>query len=222
MPRPTKGQVYVPARHEMETYSGVYFNLLNPDPKDVDIRDIATALSRICRYTGHPTKPYSVAEHLVRASYVPLEGQYSEVTAHRIRLAILLHDAHEAYTGDISSPMKMAMRALSDRDPRMRGKYAHFDDIERRCEDAVAVRLGQWFEFSSRMLVKARAEVHRADMIMLKTEAQVMMKSEGQGWSLDKWPTHRSGSMATTYGWPWRKARAKFLRRFKELKGMIG
>lgn len=80
------------------THTGLKFRHARPEPEDIDIVDIAHALSRICRYTGHVNcKHYSVAEHSVRVSFrVPKEDA----------LEALLHDASEAYCNDISRPFK--------------------------------------------------------------------------------------------------------------------
>lgn len=79
------------------THSGVKFDLINPRPEDVNIEDIAWALSNICRFAGHTSRFYSVAEHSVYMSRVvpPDMANYA-----------LFHDAAEAYTGDIIRPMK--------------------------------------------------------------------------------------------------------------------
>lgn len=53
----------------IETYTGRKFYLLHPRPEDVDITDIAHALSNQCRYTGHTRMFYSIAEHSYHVSY---------------------------------------------------------------------------------------------------------------------------------------------------------
>lgn len=81
----------------IETFTGRRFHILNPDPSEVDIRDIAHALSMIVRFTGHVQRYYSVAEHSWHVSY--------EVHPDNA-LVGLLHDASEAYVGDLSRALK--------------------------------------------------------------------------------------------------------------------
>jgi len=81
----------------IETYTGKKFFILNPQPEDIDIADIAHALSLNCRYTGHCKNFYSVAEHSL---YV------SQLVSDENRLWGLLHDASEAYLTDVASPIK--------------------------------------------------------------------------------------------------------------------
>jgi hypothetical protein len=71
----------------------------------IDIYDIAWSLSQINRFTGHAMRPYSVAEHsLFVAELAERDGKTPLV-----QLACLLHDAHEAFTNDLSSPAKNAI-----------------------------------------------------------------------------------------------------------------
>ena len=71
------------------------------------IEDIAHALAQINRYTGHAARPYSVAEHsMLVCDIVRAKG----LNAHAQLLA-LLHDAHEAYCGDVASPIKTVLGA---------------------------------------------------------------------------------------------------------------
>lgn len=79
------------------TYSGRWINPLDPSPDDIVIEDIAAALSKICRFTGHVRSFYSVAEHSCRVA----DAASTENT-----LWGLLHDAGEAYIGDIARPVK--------------------------------------------------------------------------------------------------------------------
>ena len=81
----------------MQTHSGRQYWPLDPKPDDVDIFDIAHALSNLCRFGGHVSSFYSVAQHSVYVSHnVPLEW----------RLVALLHDATEAYVVDVPRPLK--------------------------------------------------------------------------------------------------------------------
>lgn len=79
------------------TFTGRYVNPLTCDPEDIDIKDIAHALSMQCRYAGHISQFYSVAQHSVLVAMLcPLEKG----------LVGLLHDAEEAYLLDMPSPIK--------------------------------------------------------------------------------------------------------------------
>lgn len=126
------------------TASGRYFDFTNPDPRSIDVRDIAVALSRICRFTGHPTRFYSVAQHSVLVSHL-VPQEYA--------LQGLLHDASEAYLGDVSSPLK---QLLPD-----------YKVIEHRVERAIAVAFGLPFTL--------HPSVKEADLRALVTERHDLM-----------------------------------------------
>lgn len=81
----------------IQTYTGRPFWPCDPRAEDIDPRDIAHALAHQCRFAGHTSSFYSVAEHSVRASLaVPEE----------FALWALLHDAPEAYLVDLPRPIK--------------------------------------------------------------------------------------------------------------------
>lgn len=94
----------------IQTLSGEMIPLWQPQPCHIHLADIAHALAGIPRFNGHTRQPWSVAQHslLVLALLDP------EITTPEERLAALLHDAHEAYIGDITSPVAAAIRGQRD------------------------------------------------------------------------------------------------------------
>jgi uncharacterized protein len=103
----------------LATSTGGKWSILDPHPADVRIEDIAGGLARTCRYAGQirPDVPfYSVSEHSVlMADWAIDQGL---VATREDALAILLHDAAEAFYGDIPTPLKEMMpnyREMEDR-----------------------------------------------------------------------------------------------------------
>jgi hypothetical protein len=82
----------------IETYSGRQFDVLDPDPGDVRLDDIAAGLAHTCRFGGHCEQFYSVAQHSIHVS--------QEFDDERLQTLALLHDTAEAYIGDIPRPFK--------------------------------------------------------------------------------------------------------------------
>lgn len=81
----------------LQTYTGIHYWPLDPRADEIDIEDIAHALANVCRYAGHTSRFYSVAEHSVLVS---------RLVAPELALAALLHDATEAYIMDVPRPLK--------------------------------------------------------------------------------------------------------------------
>jgi hypothetical protein len=130
------------------TASGALIDLLTPDPAMVDVRDIAHSLARLCRWNGHVRAPIlSVAQHSVMVS---------EVVPPALALAGLLHDAAEAYLGDVIGPLKPLFPA--------------FVDLERRW----ALVIGERFGLGTQ-LADLAPEVVEADARMLATERRDMV-----------------------------------------------
>jgi uncharacterized protein len=92
-----------PEKNWFQTASGKKIAVDCPDPAVVDIADIAIALSRICRFGGHlrsDIEHYSVAQHSLLVS---------EIVPSHLRFPALLHDAAEAYLGDVVRPLKLLL-----------------------------------------------------------------------------------------------------------------
>lgn len=96
----------------IKTWTGRYVNPLAPKPEDIHIHDIAHSLARLCRWNGHCDGFLSVARHSMWvANELPTE----------LKLWGLLHDATEAYLGDMTSPVKHsdAMQVYRDAEARL-------------------------------------------------------------------------------------------------------
>jgi hypothetical protein len=106
----------------MQTYTGGAFWPLDPRPADIRIADIAGALSKLCRFGGHCSKFYSVAEHCVlMAERAPRE----------LQLTALMHDASEAYLVDVPRPIKRYL--------------TNYAEIESNLERMISERFGLQF-----------------------------------------------------------------------------
>ncbi len=177
----------------IQTSSGTYFDFIKPQWSEFTIEDIAHALAHICRFTGHVKEFYSVAEHSVRASWL-VEPRFALVT--------LLHDAAEAFLGDVSSPLK---QLLPD-----------YKAIEARVEAAVLARFG--------LPPILPPEVKVADLIMLATEKRDLMpEAAGTGWEVLRGVEPDSARITP---WSPKYARHNFLRTYyflyEEAHGSIG
>lgn len=89
----------------IELLSGVMFDYTNPEDSEVEIDDIAGALSNICRFSGHLPQFYSVAQHAVNVSRIVAAGHEKSA---------LLHDTAEAFTNDLPTPLKTALPVFKD------------------------------------------------------------------------------------------------------------
>lgn len=183
------GGMLVPKPSMVQMYpSGVYVNLLDPDPALICPADIAHHLGMTCRYGGGVRRFYSVAEHsLLVVDLLRWLGQPAEIV-----VAGLLHDAAEAYVGDVIAPLKYALR-LAEADlrgitipgegdngawfqkppPELRGVYS---DIAAGLDDAIGRRFGLDPALFS------CPEVKLADMWALKIEAAALTIGGGKTW----------------------------------------
>jgi hypothetical protein len=96
----------------IETYTGGQFDVFDPDPATVELADVAAGLAHTCRFGGHCTQFYSVAEHSLCVSRELSDDP-------RLELFGLLHDAAEAYIGDIPRPLKAELDGIEDTEERI-------------------------------------------------------------------------------------------------------
>jgi len=100
---------YTYTKQPLETYPRIW--------EEIHIVDIAHALSRTIRYGGHTEQLYTVAQHSVRVAKAVGYGPSHERAESGVTMQALLHDAPEAYLGDIISPVKKVLpdfQALED------------------------------------------------------------------------------------------------------------
>jgi hypothetical protein len=173
-----------------QTRSGLKFFALDPRPEEILIEDIAHALGNICRFLGHTSSFYSVAEHSVLVSkLVPPE----------LALAGLLHDAAEAYLGDLVRPLKH------------QPEFAAFRVAEQLIEQAVQTR----FDVP---IVPLPPEVKIADDRALAVEALQLMNAARAWPSWSKWIHQGVPDVKLDCLGP-REAGVAFLQRYHELAG---
>jgi hypothetical protein len=136
--------------------SGGYFDFLDPQPEQFTLDDIAGALAKICRFGGQCPTFYSVAEHSVHCCrQAAKDGHTLEA-----QVAVLLHDAAEAFCGDVVKPLKIML--------------PQYSEIEQRVENAIGAALGIDFnchaevirEIDHAMLIAERRAIFGADGVM--------------------------------------------------------
>jgi len=147
-----------------QTSRGERFWPLDPRVEDVHIEDIAHALSRICRFGGHCEAFYSVAQHSYLVSFLVPE---------QLALHGLLHDAAEAYCGDMVEPMKRCLREKAA-GARLR---SDFDQIEAGIELVIARRFGL-----APLTDLQKGAIKAADLVALATERRDLMSRCDYAW----------------------------------------
>lgn len=136
----------------MQTASGLAIDPLDPRPHQIKFVDIASALSKLCRFNGHCREFYSVAQHSVIVSrHCPTKP-----------LAGLLHDMAEAYVSDMPRPLKRQIFGYAEAEDRMLAA----------CAESIGVNLADLY----------CDEVKHADLIALATEKRDLMGPEPAPW----------------------------------------
>ena len=180
--------------HWQQTYTGLIFDFENITLDAICIRDIAHSLALTNRYGGHSRYPISVALHSVLCSMAP-------DCPHELRRTALLHDAAEAYIGDITRPL---IHAIPD-----------IGDFFQETELAIAKKYGTSYPMPP--------EVAVVDNRMLMTEKGHALAAEPKDWQVNakpysptEWPlVHDMLRVEMT----WRAAESMFINRYIVLTG---
>lgn len=133
----------------MQVSGGKAFWPLDPIADEIEFTTIAAALSKICRYGGHTTEFYSVAEHCVRVSDW-LMAQYGDP---ELALKGLIHDGAEAYIGDMVRPLKYSIPMFKEVEDRILALIHRKLDLDFNGDLCSAVK-----EADNRILLDERAK----------------------------------------------------------------
>lgn len=139
---------------KIRTFSGRLVDPWALRPEDIDIEDIAHSLSQQCRFTGHTSRFYSIAEHCLLVASLLAERYGS-----RVVLGGLVHDAAEAYFGDMAGPSK--------RRPTMH----EYDVAEHIAEDTIMLK------FIGELTEHERFVIKTADRDAYAIERRQLMRS---------------------------------------------
>lgn len=142
--------VSVASGPQIRLRSGAWFDLLDPASSDFTIEDIAHGLAHTCRYAGQADGFYSVAEHSILVSEVAQGHEY----------AALLHDAAEAFIGDVTRPLKQLL--------------PEYKRLEKSIEEAI---------FSRFEVGEVHPDVKKADLEVLAAEQAQLMPEGTDAWA---------------------------------------
>lgn len=179
-----------PGLNDVETFSGKYINIQRMSSQDISIEDIAHGLSMLCRFAGQCRSFYSVAEHSV---LVAGEVERNHPGKPGLILEALLHDASEAYVGDIRSPLKK-LECM-----------APIRSMEREIQQRIWEHFGLFHPPESSKIIGLW------DLAVLKCEARELLGSRGYGWHL---PEDLPEIKGLIHSWSPAKAEQEFLALF--------
>lgn len=170
-----------------QSASGEVFRLGDLENNVYLIEDIATSLAKQCRYNGNCRHFYSVAQHCVLASRMaPPEH----------KLAALMHDASEAYIGDITRPVKKALTGL--------------EATEDRLHAVIFSRFGLAFPMAP--------EIDVIDRRMLRTEMALLMPHcDPVAWGYEDVEPYEGILTSPASLWTWEQAEYSFIQAFEKL-----
>lgn len=145
------------------THTGKLFNYAAPTVDMVDIHDVAHGLSHVCRFAGHTKEFYSVAQHSVLVTYI-LDRLLKAPRA--VLKYGLLHDASEAWMGDVPTPLKTILGDV-------------YKSLEARVQNLVHAK----FDLPAELDEDGTNMVKLADLMALKYERHRFVTHHEEEWS---------------------------------------
>jgi hypothetical protein len=119
-------------KNTIKLRSGRYLDLANPQPDQFEFADIAGGLSKICRFGAQIPRWYSVAEHCLLCADIAVDDGLPLDT----QIAVLMHDATEAFLGDVVKPLKIMLPEYTRIESAMEGAIAEKFQIDFGREEA--------------------------------------------------------------------------------------
>lgn len=191
------------------TSSGRLVALIGTQPHEIDLRDVAGHLARLCRFSGATTSHYSVAQHSVMVA--DLLAGHGAVT----QLYGLLHDGHEYVFGDITTPVRRLVQSVAW-SVNLPDACDPITELTRDVDAAIHNRVGLAWP-----LPAATANlVRHADLKALATELRDVCADPCNGARLaGDLPPPMRGAIKP---WPWIKAEERFLEKLHDLATLAG
>lgn len=182
----------------IQTHSRAMVSLDLPDA--VEIRDVAHALSLICRFNGHTPTSYSVAQHSLAVSFeagrLAVKANCPDAEIREVKLLGLLHDAHEYLCGDVTRPLKEVLGEV-------------WKNYESRLQKAVLAGLG---------IVVGEIPQHIRDLVKLADD-RLLEAERFVFFGVAPSEKHQDVSAYSINPWSVTWARSKFLKVYEELTG---
>lgn len=144
--------------------SGRYFDLLSPQPDQFTLADIAGALAKVCRFGGQIDRFYSVAEHCLNC----FELAARDGACVLVQRIALLHDAAEAFIGDVVKPLKVML--------------PEYEQVEARVEAVIAAKYGL-FGANHAETIRAWDAAKEIDRAMLIAERRAFFSPDAVKWT---------------------------------------
>lgn len=174
----------------LRTFTGKRVELEAPTVEMICIEDIAHALGNLCRFNGHTKYFYSVAQHSCNVAMQLKDDDYD----YDVQFHGLLHDAQEAYIGDMVSPLK-----------RIKSLGPAYKEVEDKFVAVIAAKFGlNWDEDMSKA-------IHKADMQLCSTEMRDVMLG------IDKFPGIEPPTLCKIKQWYGEYPEQSFMEHFEKI-----